>query len=292
MPRPALAFALALALLAPAARADDARREESRAAFRRGVELAQRGSLAEARDAFVEAYRLFPHPSILLNLGLLRARTGEYVEAEQDLVHFLADDGGATRDEVQGARAALADARAHLGTLRLKVEPASARAALDGAPLALAPGQATEVRMATGEHGLRVSADGYKTETLAVRGDARAPTVVELSLGRDEAPSPRGGGSGARTAVGATLVAAGGVAVVVGLACGARAIALADGYNDRTSDDWQKPGVKSDGLAFRAAADVAIVSGLVLAAAGVGFLFWPSPRAQVTFGPGSVRVAF
>src|SRR5262249_38314990 len=140
--------------------AEDPRKEQSRTAFRKGVELVQKGDLRGGRDAFVEAYRLFPHPSILLNLGLVRARIGESLEAEHDLLRFLADDGGGTRDEVQSARAALADARTHIGTLKLRVEPAGAHATLDGKPLPLAAGEQTEARVLSGDHVLEIAADG------------------------------------------------------------------------------------------------------------------------------------
>ena len=105
-------FASARAEAAP----EDAR-EQSRAAFRRGVNLVNDGDYKAARDAFLEAYKLFAHPSILLNLGIARWRSGEYVEAEQDLVRFLSDDGGASPEEVQSGRAALSQAREHLGRL-------------------------------------------------------------------------------------------------------------------------------------------------------------------------------
>src|SRR5215472_18592184 len=104
--RALLAFALAFAL--PAAAFGEDVREQSRAAFLHGVSEAHQGNYAAARDAFLEAYRLFAHPSILLNLGIARWHTGEYVAAEQDLARFLSDDGGASDDEIASARAALA----------------------------------------------------------------------------------------------------------------------------------------------------------------------------------------
>jgi hypothetical protein len=282
---------LALCFVALNASADDPRKEQSRTAFRKGVELVQKGDLRAARDAFVEAYRLFPHPSILLNLGLLRARTGEYLEAEHDLVGFLADDGGATRDEVQSARAALADARTHIGTLKLRVEPAGAHATLDGKPLPLAAGEQTEARMLSGDHVLEIAADGYKTEKLSVRGDPRQPTVVELTLAAEDKPvGPPPGKNTTRVVVGASLLGAGGVSLIIGIACGARAIALANGYNDPGSDDFQKASVKSDGISFRTTSDVTLITGLVLAGVGVGFLLWPTPKTQVVASPNWIGV--
>jgi hypothetical protein len=289
--RPLLGVALALSLCAATASAQDARKDQSRAAFRKGVELVQKGNYPAARDQFVEAYRLYPHPSILLNLGLLRAKTGEYLDAERDLVNFLADDGGATREEIQSARAALGDARTHIGTLRLKVDTPGVHAALDGKPIALAAGEQAEERILAGEHKLEIAADGYKTETLTVRGDPRQPTVVELSLAAaDKTQPPPPEKSATRAVVGASLVGVGGISVIIGIACGARAISLANGYNDSTSDDFQKPKVKSDGITFRTASDVTLITGLVLAGVGVGFLLWPTPKAQVTVGPGFVSM--
>src|SRR5579883_1102499 len=158
----AAAIASALALAArPGAAGDADARERSRAAFRRGVAQVEAGNYTAARDSFQEAYRIFPHPSILLNLGIARAHTGQWLEAEQDLVHFLADDGGAQPDELASARAALAQARAHLGTFRLRVSPDGARATLDAHPVALLPGSFVDVRTTRGAHVLRVDADGY-----------------------------------------------------------------------------------------------------------------------------------
>ena len=71
-------------LLAPMMIADPAR-DQSRAAFMRGVADAHQGHYTAARDAFLEAYTLFAHPSILMNLGIARWHTGEYVQAERDL---------------------------------------------------------------------------------------------------------------------------------------------------------------------------------------------------------------
>lgn len=289
----ALAALLILSLAPRLAHTDDVKREQSRAAFRKGVELVQKGSFEEARDAFIRAYELFPHPSILLNLGLVRARTGEYLQAEQDLVRFLADDGGASPAEIQSARTALADVRTHIGTITVHVSPPTARATIDGQPLPLANGAADEHRVAVGEHTIELSADGHRTETIRVRVASSRPTAIETALAPITDAQPKKSetrSSFTRVIVGASLAGVGGVSVIVGIACGVRAIALANGYNDRSSDDYQKPSVKSDGMAFRTASDVAILSGLVVAGVGLGFLLWPSAKTQVTAGPTSIRL--
>src|ERR1700691_2784459 len=141
----AAAAAVALVCIPSLAHAQNDR-DRSRASFRRGVAQAEAGDYTSARNSFLEAYKLYAHPSILLNLGIARAHTGEWIDAEQDLVHFLADDGGAGSAELASARAELAQTRRHLGTFRLRVAPNGARAILDARPIAVIPGSFVEIR--------------------------------------------------------------------------------------------------------------------------------------------------
>jgi hypothetical protein len=290
-PRNLLAVALAAALLASPqpVRADDDARDRSRAAFRRGVTQAQEGNYTGARDSFYEAYKLFPHPSILLNLGIARAHTGQWVEAEQDLVHFLADDGGAGPDELASARAELAQTRSHLGSFRLRVSPDGARAMLDTHPIALIPGQFIDVRTTRGTHDLALEADGY------------APLERSIAVASERAPNldvtlvPRGAVQGVPAAEGQRtlgwfLLGGGVIAAGVGVFAGLEAESLAHGYNTPNSGSYQDPSTKSRGLVFRTSADVAFVGALGLGAAGAYFLLTkPSPatpQARVVLGPG------
>lgn len=190
--------------------ADDAR-EQSRAAFRRGAALFKQGDFAGARDAFAEAYKLFAHPSILLNLGIARSKTNEWVDAEQDLLRFLADDGGATPEEVQSARTALAEVREHLGTLKLKVAPDAAQATLDGKAIAVVPGGYSETRLPAGVHDLHLEADGYESVDQKIAVSKGKVTVKQVALfaarsGGGAAVAAGGGGE----AAGAGAAGAGG----------------------------------------------------------------------------------
>lgn len=285
---------------------DDAR-ERSRAAFRRGVAQAEAGDYVAARDSFEKAYRLFAHPSILLNLGIARAHTGQWVEAEQDLLHFLADDGGAQPDELASARAELAQTRQHLGTFRLHVAPDGARATLDARAIALLPGGSVDVRATRGTHDLHVEADGYvPVDRRVVVAGERAPDVdIRLApaaaaggettappVGAPGAPAPSDTG---RT-VGWFLVGAGAVAAGVGVYSGLEAISLANAYNTKGSgSSYQDPGTKQRGLVFRTAADVAFVGAVALGGLGVYFLLArPTPsraQAALVLAPGWTGVA-
>lgn len=284
----AAAIAAALVLVAGAGSAwgdeparpgvDDAR-ERSRAAFRRGVAQAESGDYVSARDSFQEAYRLFPHPSILLNLGIARAHTGQWLEAEQDLVHFLADDGGARPDELASARAELAQTRQHLGSFRLRVSPDGARATLDARPVALIPGTFVDVRTTRGTHALRVEADGYTPydRKLDVAGE-KAPDVDVSLQPVGQAPPATQPGEG-RKIGGWFLVAGAGVAAVVGAVAGFEAISLANEYNTPGSGHTGDPGTKASGITFRTSADIAFLAALAMGGAGA-YLLLTAPDAQ------------
>ncbi len=284
---PAVAVATVLASSATPARAQEDPREQSRAAFRRGVAQAEAGDYTAARDSFLEAYRLFAHPSILLNLGIARGHTGEWLEAEADLVHFLADDGGARPDELASARVELAQARRHLGTFRLRVAPAGATATLDARPVALIQGSFVDVRATRGAHALYVEAQGYPPLARSIDlATERGPDVdIVLSARGESHPAP----DGSRRIAGWYFVGAGVVAAGVGTFAGLRAQSLASDYNTPGSGHFQDASTKASGIVFRTSADVAWLGALALGGVGAYLLLTPSAgsgaQARVVVGP-------
>jgi hypothetical protein len=268
-----------LLFVVQAARADDGGRERSRASFRRGVVLAREGNYAGARDAFAEAYRLFAHPSILLNLGIARAKTDEFVAAEEDLVNFLASDN-VTAEEAASARSALAEVRGHLATLHLKVTPPKARITLEGRAAKLADGKG-EVRAVIGRRTLHAEAEGYEPldESVVVN---QGGLTKELTLTRkagkatDEA-SVSTSDFDLKKGLGWGLCGLGVVAAGFGTFAGLRAISLADDYS--TTGD---PNTKSSGTTFRTLADVSFIVAAASAGVGVYFLLTPSPKTKAT----------
>jgi hypothetical protein len=288
--RSAAAVLFAVLLASAGASAADGPREQSRAEFRRGVDLAKQGDFVHARAAFESAYGLYPHPSILLNLGIARLRTGDHVGAEQDLARFLADDGGAPAEEIASARSALAEARAHLGTVRVKVLPLGARAKIDDRPVALTPGDFATIRVASGHHELVVEADGHEPD--------RASFDVEpgktLNVDRKLTPSTPAGGrpvepssDDSSRVIGLSI--AGGALVFVGAGayCGLRARSLADDYNTPGSPSFQNAETRSEGTTLRTLADVSFGVAIVGLAVGAYFFFFakdsPKPRVALTF---------
>jgi hypothetical protein len=299
-PRSLLPWLAAAALVCGAANARADPRDDSRAAFRRGVALAQQGDYRRARDAFLEAYKLFAHPSILLNLGIARWKTGELVLAEQDLAKFLADDGGASQDDVASARAAISAVRLRLGTVRVHVSPSFGRATLDGQALPLVLGELAEVRAVVGEHVLEAQADGFSPKRFRILVDAGRATSVDVSLEPEKsapgsAPGPvapprrEAAGMSTRRVVGWVLVGAGGGAALVGLLAGLRAQALAREYNSQPAGA-QDPKTRSDGIFLRTTADVAFLTALVSGGVGAYLLLAPEPSRGVIVSPGLIGV--
>ena len=298
------ASALVICFFAGVARADDPR-SQSREEFRRGVALVKEGNLTSAREAFEKAYAIFPHPSILLNLGIVCLRTGDYVHAEDDLSRFLVNDGGATSEELASGRAALAEARGHLGTMRLKISPPDAHVLVDEKPVAIVQGGTTDIRTTTGLHDVRVSADDYDSdeEHVMVTTDKVAEREVMLtpharaSGGGDGGAPGSSHGMSTQSILGWGLVGFAGVAIVGGAVSGLRAISLANDYNDERP---QNPSDRSTGIAFRTAADILFATALVTGGVGAYFVITApkttsaQPSVKVIAGPTELqlRVAF
>ncbi len=269
----------------------------------RGVAQAHQGDYPAARESFLEAYKLFAHPSILLNLGIAHWHTSEYVAAELDFVRFLSDDGGASVDEIASARAALGAVRAHLGTVRIKVSPEGARAELDAQPVALAPGAFVEVRTLLGTHRVHAEAAGHESADAGVNVDRSGPSVVELSLkaaveagdasqrsSRVEEPE-KPVRTSRRVVVGWSFVGASVFLAGVGTIAGLQAVSYANDYNTRDSANYQSPDARSTGILFRTTADVSFAAAILCGAAGAYLLLgppdsWPSKLgARVVVGP-------
>lgn len=282
------ALASAAFVVTSVALAGDAR-EDSRAAFRRGVDQAQTGDYKAARESFAFAYKLYPHPSILLNLGIARAKTSEYIDAEQDLIRFLSDDGGAPPNELVSARAVLAEVRAHLGSFRLRVSPSGASARLDARPLALIPGKLVEVRATIGTHALHVEAEGFGAIDRDVPVDSASTRDLDLALqptvddGHGRARVAESGGTSTKTTAGFILVGGAVVLAGVGTYAGLHARSLASDYNTPGSGAFQDASTRSSGITSRTLADVAFVSALI--AGGVGVYFLLTAPSSATASP-------
>jgi hypothetical protein len=289
-----LVFVAIVVLAAPVARAqldENQSREDSRAAFRRGVAAVKQEHWTEARDDFLQAFTLFPHPSILLDLGVSRFHVGEYVASEQDLTRFLAEDTGAQPEELQTARSTLAEVRKHLGTIRVRISPIGATATLDDKPLSLVASELTDVRVSLGSHALEANAPDHETWSGKVDVDGPEAKVVDLTL------SPRGekhapAGVPAQRIASFVLFGTGVALAGFGIFAGVRSIDLANQYNTSTEANFQNPSTKTEGIAFRTAADVTLVIAAACVVAGVVLYVTTPKKSQVALFPAGLRVTF
>lgn len=255
-------------------------RDASRAAFRRGVAEARASNWPAARVAFEEAYRAFPHPSILLNLGLARLRTGDPAQAEEDLVRFLSEDSGASMAESSSAREALAEARRKLGTVRLSVDPSSARVSVDGrsVPIATSTGAAELVlRLPAGSHRVSADEEGFTAadEVVVVVAQSESRIALHLDASSSRARGPQAdarSSSPVRAVVGYSLLGLAGTSLLVSGGAALRALSLSRSYRDASSERFGDPGTRSEGIAWRTTADVALGVALVSGVVGVVLL--------------------
>src|ERR1700722_4076000 len=120
-----LAFALILAL-APAATlppraafaqaADDATTKMARQRFQEGVAFFDKGQFEMARAAFLQAYALRKHPTVLLNLAQSSLKSGHSLEAARYFQQFL-KESGVTEAQRADATHGLGEARMKLGRI-------------------------------------------------------------------------------------------------------------------------------------------------------------------------------
>ena len=103
-------------------------REQARQSFARGVEAYQAGRHAEAVEAFEEAYRLAPHPSVLANIANAYEQLGQKEEALAHFERFLAEAKGAPAKQKREVRRAVDRLRRALEDDRREAEAAAVRA--------------------------------------------------------------------------------------------------------------------------------------------------------------------
>jgi hypothetical protein len=230
-----------------------------------------------------------------LNLGVARSKTGEWVEAERDLGRFLVEDTGASQEEIQTARQVLVDVRKHIGIVRVRVDPASATAKLDGRPIALVPGTFADVRVSEGAHVLAAQAPGFRPFEQRLFAQAERTVLAELRLER-EAPVARANADDPKRTLAFVFAGLASVSLGVGIWSGLRAQSLADEYNTPGDPKFQDADTRSSGVASRTTADVAFVVALASAGAAAYFFLAPSGKnaTSVRVGPGfaALRGAF
>jgi len=176
-----LAGALALAALSHSPSAV-AQTNEARVAFQSGVQAYAAQHYAEALESFRTAYRIRPHPSVLVNIANCYVALNRPQDAISTFERFLNDPTvSPTPQQRTEIETALAEARSHLATINVLVFPPGADVYLDGdlvgtaplrRPLQTGPGphviEARQPGGGTVQHQARVDGGGTVTLTLDI----------------------------------------------------------------------------------------------------------------------------
>jgi hypothetical protein len=155
--------------------------QEAARRYDEGAKAARAGKWEKAREAFQEALRLKPDPVAAGRLGEAAFRTGRYVEAAQHLTWFLREATAASPDDRQAAEKMLAEAKAKIGTVTVRVDVAGADVLADGRPVGKSP-LAGPVFVEPGFRQFKATKDEYGAEGRGIEIAAGSSPEVELTL--------------------------------------------------------------------------------------------------------------
>ncbi len=175
-----------LAFAHPAFAQDEAARAQAREQFALGVSRYQSGEYSSALEAFQEAYRLAPHPSVRVNMANCYERLSRPIEALHHFERFLAEaqnPSRAQRTEVQGAIQRLAR---QVGELRFAIVPDGATVIIDSSETRRTP-ILEPIRVTAGAHSVEVRMEGFRTErrSIEVAGGQSERISIRLERGSD-----------------------------------------------------------------------------------------------------------
>ncbi len=188
-----LASSLVLsALTAVSAQAqEEDERAAAREAFERGVNAYGEERWEEALNAFQEAYRIAPHPSVRVNMANCYVHLARPVEALDHFERFLVEIGDegdpAQKREV---RRQIEDLRGQIGETFVRIQPEGATVTIDGHTTMRAP-ILDAVKLSAGTHHVAVAMQGYATieREFEVEGGERHELRIELEEAGPTEPS-------------------------------------------------------------------------------------------------------
>lgn len=181
----AAALVCSLLFAGPARAQTDDERARARAEFERGVAAFGNSEYQTALDAFQEAYRLAPHPSVRLNIANCYQQMARPVEALFHFEHYLTEASSIPAPQRREIEATIRGLRGRVGTLTLQVTPDGAEIVIDGTATRRAP-VSEPVRVVAGDHEVVISLDGFVRETQTVHVDGGGDTRVAVRLRRAE----------------------------------------------------------------------------------------------------------
>jgi hypothetical protein len=185
-----VALAAMVLLSAAGARGQTANdKQQAQALQVAGVHLMDQGDNHGAIAKFEEAFRLFPSPKILFNLGRAHFALHDEVEALADFERFLDESPYAPKESRNEAQRVVEQLRPRLSYLDLEIEDPGSRIALDGREVGTAP-LARPVVVAPGAHELRVEKAGMQPSIQTVSPVPGQKLRVAVRLVAVSEPTP------------------------------------------------------------------------------------------------------
>lgn len=187
-----IAVALSTAFVAPDYAS--AQQAEAREAFQRGVELYSAEQYQEALDAFGEAYRIAPHPSVRVNIANCYDQLGDPVNALRHFERFLEESAAIDPMQRADIEAAIRRLETQVGELVLEVTPEGTTIEFDDGTQLTAPILET-VRIRAGERTLTFTSPLGETRQEMVDVAAQRESVVRISFADSDVVSADGSGN-------------------------------------------------------------------------------------------------
>jgi tetratricopeptide (TPR) repeat protein len=185
--RAMIAFAAALALLAPAsARAEDLDTHALRVRFAEGRALEEVGRWADALTRFEDVARARPTAHVTFHIALCLDHLGRFLAAEQVYRAAITAAGAGAPDVAADARARLAELEPRIPRIfiALEGEPRGVALLLNGAPVSAA----TFVRVDPGPHTVVATRDGIPIAAAVLSVQERRTKLVPLRIYSARAP--------------------------------------------------------------------------------------------------------
>ena len=187
-------------------------RDRARAEFQRGVDAYGRSDFQTALDAFQEAYRLSPHPSVRVNIANCYEQLHRPLEALFHFEHFLTEAQRPSAPQRREVEAAVRRMQQLVGTIAFQVTPDGALVTIDGTDSRRAP-VSDPVRVVAGRHQIDILLDGFVSERQVVDVAGGEVERVAVRLSRPGAVASAGAGAGS-SASSSTVASAGTSATV------------------------------------------------------------------------------
>ncbi len=226
----------------PAAGVGSTPSDQADTLFRKGNELYKLEKWTEAEAAYRAAWDLKKTHDIASNLGHTAVKLGKYRDAAElydfALRHHPPTVTGAEKKR-EFVQRGLADAAKHVGTVRVKVDPAGAEVSIDGKPIGTSPLEA-DVFVEPGRHALIAKLAGHADAQQAIEATPGSVQETRIVLGAGGAipasapPAPAAKGAAKPPAAGDEapsigILVAGSVLAVGGLVAGGVFTGMANG---------------------------------------------------------------